>query len=409
MATPAENPGVIALLSACWAIGLVIGGPIGSAFAENVSWLWAFLFKLPLVGVCLVLAVLCVPQRSLAPPGTPLMSRLARIDPLGVIFNVAVPVIFALATTFSGPIWDWGSASSTALWVIFPLSLMAWVLQQFFCILTTAEDRAIPLHVLSNWKLLPVWIASGCAGAAYAVTLYYLPLFYAFARGHGSIQQTVRLLPFILTFIVVVLLVGGLLPVVGRYKIIYLCAGCFTLAGSAALAATLDENVSESQVMGLEALVGIGLGMNWQHGVGISNVVSKTERDRVDGAVVCNMMQMGGIAIILSVAGSIFQNVGYNTLRDAILSSGSEQSYSEQDIREALAGVSSAVWQSRDTQVLVRGIHAVTEVISKEFYLVVSSAAVCLICALFMSSEKLDYGRRPVAKGKKNGSETGST
>ena len=380
------------MISAMWAVGLVVGGPIGSAFAENQSatWRWAFYFNIPLVIIALALALLCLPSFSLASKEH-VLKRITKLDPLGVIFNMAVPILFAIAATFSGPIWAWGTAPSIVVWIVFGLVFIGWIVQQWLCIFTTADERAFPLHMLSRLDLVPLWIASGCAGAAYAVTLYYIPLFFAFVRGHGALQQTVRLLPFILVFIVVILLVGATLPVIGRYKIVYLLAATFTLAGSAAMATTIDENTSEAQVMGLEALIGVGLGMHFQHALGITNVINKTERDRIDSTVIGNMVQMGGIAVILAVAGCIFQNVGYNLLVDAIGTEG----YSEQDLREALAGVSSAVWQSRDPMVLANGVQAVAKVIAREFYIVVASASVCLICAIFMRNEKLDYGRKP--------------
>ncbi|RSL87755.1 hypothetical protein CEP52_015441 [Fusarium oligoseptatum] len=370
LAKPAETAGLFGILSAMWAVGLVVGGPIGSAFAENshTTWRWA----------------------SLATANVPAWRRLVGIDPIGVVFNMIVPVLFALATTFSGPIWDWGSAASTAVWVVFAVALVSWISQQYFCTFTSPEERAIPMHMFSKLKLLPIWVATGCAGAAYAVTLYYTPLFYAFARGHGAIQQTVRMLPFIIVFIFVVLFTGVLLTMIGRYKIIYLCASTITLAASIAMATTMNDRVSEALVMGIEAVIGIGLGMQFQHGLGISNVINKTERDRVDSTVICNMVQMGSIAITLSIAGCVFQNVGFNLLSSAV----GQKEYSEEDIREALAGVSSVVWQTKDRQVVERGIAAVTEVLSREFYIVVASSVVCLICAICMSSEKLDYGKK---------------
>ncbi|KAJ5952414.1 uncharacterized protein N7479_010827 [Penicillium vulpinum] len=389
-ATPTETPRLFGLLSAIWAVGLVIGGPIGSALASNrhTTWRWAFYMNLPWVGLSLVGAIICLPRKYLG-PDIPLVSRLKAIDPIGIAFNMAAPVLFALALEFSGPVWDWGSGASIAIWVVFGVVLIGWIVQQYWCIGTTAEERAIPLHLLSRVDLLPLWIASGCAGASYAVTLYYTPLFFAFARGHSAMEQSVRLLPFVLVFIAVVFLVGGLLPVFGRYNLIYIAAGLATVAGAGAMAGTLSPRVSESQVLGLEALIGVGLGCSFQHGVGVANVINKNQRDRVDSAVMFNMAQMGGIAIALAVAGSIFQNVGYNLLTAAIGDNG----YSERDLREALAGVSSAVWQSANPEVVSRGIDAVATVIGREFYLVVAGGAICLICGLAMRWERLDYGR----------------
>lgn len=235
------------------------------------------------------------------------------IDPIGIRFNMATPVLFAMALEFSGFVWDWGSSASIALWVVFGVTLVGWIVQQYWCIGTISKQGTIPVHLLSQADLLPLWIVSGCAGASYAITLYYTPLFFAFARGYSALQQAVRLLPFVLVFIAVVMLVGGLLPVLGRYNLFYIVAGIATVAG-----ATLTPSVSESQILGLEALIGVGLGCSFQQGVGVSNVINKSPRDRVDSAVVFSMAQMGGIAISLAIAGSIFQDIGYSLLADAI-------------------------------------------------------------------------------------------
>lgn len=373
------------MISAAWALGLVVGGPIGSAFAENESatWRWAFYLNLPLAGTALALAIFCVPAHHLA-PAVPAWQRLLNLDPLGVVFNVAAPFLFAVATTFSGPIWSWGSPASVAVWAVFGVVFVAWIVQQRFCVFTTAKARAFPMHMLWRMELVPLWIVCGCAGAAYAVTLYYVPLFFAFVRGHDTNEQTVRLLPFIVVFIAVVLLTGALLPAVGRYKLVYLCGGSCILAGAVSMALLMDENVSETRVMAFEALIGVGLGMQFQHALGISNAICQNPPDRVDSAFICNMAQMGSIATILAVAGCIFQNVGYSLLADAL----PPGAFTEEQLREALAGASSQAWS-----ISTRGAQAVAEVISREFYIVVGSGALGILCALCMSGQKLDYGR----------------
>lgn len=375
-------------MSVAWATGLVVGGPIGSAISERTTWRWAFYLNIPLIAVAAALAAVCVPTYTFFPPETPLRQRLARVDTIGIAFNLFVPSLFAVGLTFSDAIWHWGSGPSITIWLLFGTGLLLWIAQQYFHILTTAEERALPLHLLSRLDLIPIWIASACAGSAYAVILYYTPLFYAFARGADALGQTVRLLPFTLSFILSVMMTGHLLPVIGRYKLIYVAAGVIMVATSAAMAAILaDPNSSDALVMGLEVLLGTALGLHFQHGVGISNVINKHERDRVDSAVFCNLAQMGGIAITLAIAGSIFQNVGYNLLVEAI----GEDGLSENELREALAGVSSAL--GHNETIIRRGIEAVSKVISKEFYLVTTAGSICLICGLFMRCEKLVYTR----------------
>ncbi|KAF7557189.1 hypothetical protein G7046_g6105 [Stylonectria norvegica] len=390
-ATPAETPGLFGAMSGLWAIGLVVGGPIGSALAENpaATWRWAFYMNLPFVGLALLLTIICVPNHSLA-PSVPLKTKLLQSDSLGIALHIASAVLFAVAATFSGPVWEWGSSACVTVWAVFGLVFVSWGLQQVFCVGTNPEQRAFPVHMLSRLDLLPLWIATACAGASYAVTLYYTPLYFAFARGFGALEQTVRILPFILVFIIMVVLAGGSLPKHGRYSLLFILGGAITLAGGAAMVVTLKTGVSQSQVMGLEALIGVGLGLHFQHGIGISNVILKSQRDRVDSVVLFNMAQMGGIAIALSIAGSIYQNVGYSLLTAAL----GDEKYSEHDLREALAGVSSRVWQSKDPEVLRRGVEAVTKVIAREFYLVVAGGALCLVCGMLMKWERLDYGKK---------------
>ncbi|KAH7150421.1 major facilitator superfamily domain-containing protein [Dactylonectria estremocensis] len=397
LATPAEMPGLYGLTGASWAIGLVTGGPVGSAFAENAAatWRWAFYINLPFIGLTSVLALFCLPSHSMV-SNVPVLDRLLKIDPLGIILNMAWGVLFTIAVTFSGAVWDWGSSPSIAAWVVFGVSFILWGVQQYFCIFTTAEDRAFPIHILSRRDLIPIWIASACAPASYAITLYYTPLFFAFARGLGPLEQTVRILPFIMLFIVFVSLTGRLLPKIGYYNIIYIVGGSMTLAAGAALASILDVDVSQSQILGLEALIGIGVGMNFQHGIAISNVINKNQRDRVDSLTLCNMAQMGSISLMLGVAGAIFHNVGHSLLIDAL--GDHADRYSDHEIREALSGVSSKIWQSEDPIVQRRGIEAVSEVISREFYILVAFSTLCIVCGLSMKWERLDFGSKPKEK-----------
>ena len=391
-ATSLETPSLFAQMSAMWAVGVVVGAPIGSAFAANavLTWRWALYINIPFVGLGLAFAAYCAPSHVLRPG--PIRERLARLDPVGVLFNMITPSLFALALTLSGPLWAWGSNASIGIWVAFFTSLVLWSIQQYFCILTTAEDRAFPLHILPRRDLQPIWVASACAGSTYAVTLYYTPLFFAFTRRFGPLQQTVRILPFILVFIFVVLLTGTLLPRVGkRYGFVYVAAGVVTASSAATLAVAMRQGVSDAQVMACVAVIGLGLGMHFQHGAAIiSNAHHEhdstedsddnLQRAQVDSLAVFNLAQMGGIAVTLTAASAVFENVGYHSLVHVI---GSER-YTSHEIREALAGVSSSVWQSADTRVLQKCVEAVASVIAKEFYIVTASAVICLVCGLLL-------------------------
>lgn len=376
-------------MSALWALGVVVGGPIGSALAASTSttWRWAFYINLPCAGTAFLIAAICLPNYRFA-PRLRIRQHLYNLDPVGILFNLVTPVLCALAITFSGSIWAWGSGACIAAWVGSGVALVCWGIQQHQCLFTTREERAIPVHMLSRRDLQPIWIASACAGATYSIALYYTPLFFAFARGQDSLGQTVRMLPFILGFITSVLLTGKLLPVIGRYKLVYVAAGAVTLSGGAAMAATLREDMADGIVMLFIFVVGVGLGMHFQHGAAIGNVINRNPRERIDSLVLFSLAQMGGIAGALAIAASTYDNVGVRDLRNAL----GAGKYSDHDIRQALAGVSSPAWQSQNSEALELCVRVVARLIGKEFYIVTASAAICVLCGLFMKPEKLCYG-----------------
>ncbi|KAG8664496.1 uncharacterized protein FPOAC1_013835 [Fusarium poae] len=222
--------------------------------------------------------------------------------------------------------------------------------------------------------MLPLWVASGCAGATYAIMLYYMPLFYAFSKGLGALQQTVRLLPFILTFILTVVIIAASLPRLKQYGVIYLAGGAITLSSATALATTIAPGVPESKVMGLTALVAVGLGLHFQHSNAISNRINKDLRDRVECAALLNMSLMGGISMALIIAGAIYENRGMSLLKSALGS----VDRPEADLREALAGVSRGTLGGGEAQLMTYGAKATCKAISLLLYIVSSSGALLL-------------------------------
>ncbi|EGU86241.1 hypothetical protein FOXB_03246 [Fusarium oxysporum f. sp. conglutinans Fo5176] len=366
-----QGPFLYGILSSLWAVGLVIGGPVGSALAEKVTWRWAFYINLPFLGFAFHHGS---HNCSLCYCGYFFWSRVelelsALLHNMGCFAAVFVLCGTLHCTRFTAAIKDRLHTSFKSV----------------------PDRRVIPIELMGRRNILPLWIVSGCAGATYAVTLYYLPLFYAFSKGHGALQQTIRMLPFILTFIVTVLIVGAFLSKIKQYGVIYVVGGATTLASGTSLAIILDSDVSESKVMGLTALIGIGLGFQFQHGNAISNTINKTLRDRVESAALLNMSLMGGISTALIMAGAIYENRGM-----ALLPSTLEPfHYDDKTIREALAGVSPTVWEGAETNITAYGADATTQAISSLLYIISSSGALCLFCgALILWDMKLKRGYR---------------
>src|SRR5205823_1067939 len=104
------------------------------------------------------------------------------------------------------------------------------------------------------------------------------------------------------------------------------------------------------------------------------------------------VMQLGGVALFTSLAGCLFQNLGYNYVRDAILGGvGDAATVKPEDAREALAGFGSRLLESGDRATAARLVAAVTQAIGQMYYIVVAGGGMMLLCGCVMCWERVSF------------------
>jgi len=233
--------------------------------------------------------------------------------------------------------------------------------------------------------MMLLYIATGGATAANAVTLYYVPLFFQFTRNDSALQAAVRLLPFIVVFIFSVMLAGGLLPVVGRYNIFYIIGGALALTG-AALMFTITASTSVSRVYGYEVLIGAGTGLSFQNAYAVA-AAKVPENDRSNAIGFINVSQVGTIAIALAIAGSLFQNLGFNALKDAL----APFHLPDDLVRSALAGNISPIFSGAvDPRIAPIAVVTVAQTIQRVFGTVIAGGAVVFVTSFLMRWERIE-------------------
>jgi len=343
----------------------------------------AFYINLPLAGVLSPVYFIIFPSRN---PRTDIsiVQKLAEIDFVGAILNGAVFVLFMIVVTFGGSTYAWNSGASISLWVVWGSCLIAYVLQQYFSIFTTPERRIFPVHFLKSRSLVLLYISTAAAAAANSVTLYYVPLFFQFTRHDSALKAGVRLLPFICLFIFCVMLSGGLLPVMGRYHVFYTIGGALILTGGS-LMFTIDTNTSNSRIYGYEVLIAAGTGLVFQNAYAVA-AAKVSEKDRPNAIGFINVSQIGTIAITLAIAGSLFQNLGFSSLKSAFHGFGFPDSY----IRFGLAGYISPIFTSADPGVVHVAVTAVAKTIQRIFGTTIAAGAVIFVSSFLMRWERLD-------------------
>jgi len=289
-----------------------------------------------------------------------------------------------VVVTFSGSTWRWNSSKVIALWTVFGLTLILYVIQQTFAIFTTPEGRLFPGHFTKSRTLLLLYFSTAGSASAMAVSIYYVPLFFQFTRGDTALEAAVRLLPFITIFVFFVMFAGGLLPVFGRYAPWYFPASVLMIIG-AAFMYRVSPYTHASAIYGFEVLIAVGVGLIFQTGYSVA--AAKVDPSDVSNTIgFINVAQIGSIAIALSICGALFQNLGFRHLSETLASYG----FSEDVLRSALAGLDSVVLNKEGDVVRNIAIGAIVHTIDQLYALVLAAGVLIFACACFMKWEKLE-------------------
>ncbi|KAI4724753.1 MFS general substrate transporter [Aureobasidium sp. EXF-10728] len=379
-----EQPIYNALIGLCWGTGCILGPVIGGGFAvSSATWRWAFYINLPLAGLISPVYLFLLPTHNPKPDvGT--MQKLGTIDWLGAFLFAGMFAILQVALTFSGSLWKWNEAGPIALWVVFAVFLLAFMVQQGFSIATTPSRRLFPVHFLKSRTMILLYTGTAASSTGLALGVYYIPIFFQFTKGDSPIKAAVRLLPYICVFVTAVMLSGGLLPLFGRYQICYMISGVLLIIGGA-LMHTVHLNTSTANIYGYEVLMAFGAGTSMQVAYSVAVAIAD-KLDTLNAVGFINVAQIGSLSIGLSIAGCLYQNLGFDNIKTALLG----YQFSDTEIRAALGGAHSAVLASGDLVLQRLVLGAIAATLRDVWVLTIVAGAVALVSGLLMKREKLN-------------------
>ena len=318
-------------------------------------------------------------------PGVPYKERLSELDFLGTLLMVGACVAGVMAINFGGIIYPWNSGQTISCFVVSGVLFIVFGLQQSFCVLTTEETRIFPCQFLRHKTLLILFAQMSASVTIFFVPIYFLPLFFQFARDDSAVEAGVRLLPLVCLLVFAVILNGALMSKYGYYMPWYLAGGCLGLIGSA-LMYTVKLDTSTSKIYGYTVLLGLGGGMYAQAGFSIAQVkVQPHETPLAIGFM--SLAQIGGSTISLAIANSVFLNQATNGIL-AIL-----PREPRSVVQGAVSGAGSTFFQTLDPSVKTAVLEAVTHAISRIYILAITGAALSIVLAVFMSREKVSKFR----------------
>ncbi|GFP59143.1 efflux pump patC [Trichoderma asperellum] len=367
-----------------WGIGAVLGPLVGGGFTQSsATWRWAFYINLVLGGVFAPVYVFGLPDVHPV-VGKTVMERIKTFDYVGLVLGAAAWVTYTMGFTMAGGQWPWNDGRTIATLVVFGVLTVLYLSQQTFCWFTTPENRSLPVHLFrSRTQILLALSTLSCIASLFVLT-YFIPIYFQFVHGDSAVDAAVRLLPFVIITVSFNLASGHFLSRIQYYMPMYVISGVIVSLGSALLTAYLDPSTPTSYIYGFTVLTGAGTGLTIQIGFAVASLKCDP-KDQGNALSIQNIFQVGGQAVWLVIAGQVFQSTAIRNLTQVLAGT----NFTEADIRAAIAGAQSVIFEEITGDLRAQAILAITKAMQRTFILVCAGGGGMIVTGLFMKREKL--------------------
>ncbi len=238
--------------------------------------------------------------------GLTIRQQLARLDLLGELFLLPCIVCLLLALQWAGSTYAWSDGRIIALFTLFGVLFIAFVLVQIFM----QETATIPARVIINRNIIGGMWFTCCMASAMMLMVYYLPIWFQAIKGNSAVGSGIHTLPLVLSLVVGAISGGQLCARFGYYTP-FMYASSVIMPIGAGLISTFKVSSGEGMWIGYQIVFGLGLGMGMQQG-GLAAQTVLVKQDVPIGVSLMFFCQMLG--------GAIFVSVGQNVLDSHLVS-----------------------------------------------------------------------------------------
>jgi hypothetical protein len=300
---------------------------------------------------------------------------------VGALLSGGAITTIVMAISFGGSVYAWNDGQTIGLFATTCVLWIAFVLQQWFAIFTTREHRLFPTSLLKSWEMNILFAQMASAQVVVTVPIYFIPLYFQFARDESAVRSGVQLLPFVLPLVFAVMVNGAVMAQVGYYMPWYLVGSALALVGSALLY-TIDVDTADARIYGYSILTAFGVGLFSQAGFAVAQV--KAAPHQLSQAVAfIGIGQVGGITLALCMSNSIFLNLSTNKIANILTD------LSRAEVQQAVSGFQGQIFNSLAPQQRQQVLTAIIESIDKTFVMVITASALSLVLSVFMRRERL--------------------
>ncbi|EFW22347.1 conserved hypothetical protein [Coccidioides posadasii str. Silveira] len=364
-----------------WGVGSVLGPVVGGAFAtSSATWRWSFYINL-VIGAVFAPGYLWLLPKIDPQQGKSFKGKCRMIDWIMTVVFLAGCACFTMAINFGGVIYAWNSNPEIALWAVTAILLVATIFLMHFHPGVTKENRLYPAHFLKRLILVNMQLQIFLSSGIILTMTYYIPLFFQFLRGDGPLDAGIRLLPFIVSMVVLSLLNGALMPRLSYIGPWHILGSALAIIGSA-LMYTVNENSSNASIYGYTVLVGAGGGCYIVAGFAIvQSLVPPHDIANAIGAL--TIFQDLGMVMFLAVSGALFQNFALQNVGSVL------PDLSPDKIKDLVAGTSSSTFKGLSEEAKSLVIPQIAVAMRSVWLLFLVGAALSFLLSLSLGKHKL--------------------
>jgi EmrB/QacA subfamily drug resistance transporter len=298
--TTLENRALyLGVINITFAVSSMLGPILGGLIVDHISWRFIFYINLPVTFILALIIIFIMPLPWIE--GS-FMSKLKRVDYLGVISLSLAIVLLVLGTTWGGKDYPWSSHQ-----VIITLCCSIFSLGAFCYIeLKVATEPILPPKMFTH-NVIICFIITIVYGLNDFTVIYYLPVYYQTLKGRPPSESGYQLAPFLVVTSISAIATGFIFGKLKTFTI-PLRMGTVAMALGSGLLCLISPTLPDWCIILFPIILSLGIGLCMQMAVVGAQASAEPEYNAILASFF-NFAYTMGATVGLSIAGAIVNNV----------------------------------------------------------------------------------------------------
>jgi hypothetical protein len=295
-----KRPLYTGMFGVVFALSSVAGPLLGGTLTQRLSWRWCFYINLPFAAVSIGAVIFLIKARQPREAGASLKEQINQLDPIGTVIFIPCVVCLILALQWGGVIYPWNDGKIIALWVVFGVTLLAWMAVQAW----KKDNATVPPRVFFQRSITAAFTYATLVAGSMLLIIYYIQIWFQAIKGDDPLTSGISTLPSLLALVISAALSGLFTQRIGYYVPTMIMGPIISSIG-AGLLTTFKPDTGQSKWIAYQFLYCFGIGMGLQQASLAAQAVLPGPDVSIGIALMFFGQQLGG-AIFLAIAQNVF-------------------------------------------------------------------------------------------------------